>query len=105
MPSRQMVDPLRKQFRFAARRWREATRYLASPREIAIHESYQTIIDMGPGVVPFILEDLRDNGGQWYIALRRFVADPPEISQETARSTENVIATWLEWGRQHGYRI
>lgn len=83
--------------------WREATQFLSSPTEIAQHAAYQRIIAMGSSVVPLILEDLRDNGGDWYIALRRLVSDPPFISQETARSTRRVIDTWLEWGRQHGY--
>jgi hypothetical protein len=78
---------------------------LSSPTEIALHDAYQRIIDLGPGVVPFILEDLRDNGGDWYIALRRLVPDPPHINHETARSTQRVIETWLEWGRQHGYEL
>ncbi len=98
-------DRLCREFHALADWWREATQFLSSPTEIADHEAYQRIIDIGPRVVPFILEELRDNGGDWYIALRRLVADPPTINQETARSTTKVVDTWLEWGRQRGYRL
>lgn len=92
-------------FRDLADWWREGTAFLSSPREKATHPAYERIIAMGPMVVPFILEDLRDNGGDWYIALRKLATDPPQITSETARSTQAVVETWLEWGRRHGYRL
>lgn len=98
-------DPLREHFRDRADWWREGTMFLSSPREIASHPAYQKIIAMGPRVVPFILEDLRDNGGDWYIALRLLVSDPPQITQDTAKSARKVVEMWLEWGRQRGYRL
>lgn len=107
--TRQKANPLRVRFRDLADWWREGTMFLSSPREIASHDAYQRIINMGPQVVPLILEDLRDHGGDWYIALRQLArqleVDPPEMSQETARSTRRIVKAWLEWGRQYGYRL
>jgi hypothetical protein len=96
---------LRVQFRILADWWRDATQFLSSPTDITSHEAYQRIIALGPRVVPLILEDLRDRGGHWYIALRRLVTDPPQIDQETARSSRAVVDVWLNWGRAHGYRL
>jgi hypothetical protein len=92
-------------FRNLADWWREGTQYLSSPSEIAAHVAYQRIISLGPGVIPYILEDLRDRGGDWYIALRLLATDPPRIPPETARNTRQVIQAWLDWGRDRGYAL
>lgn len=83
--------------------WHEATGGMSSPTQIASHVAYQRVIAMGPGVVPLILEDLQARGGDWYVALRCLVVDPPHIGPEIAGDCRMIIATWLEWGHKHGY--
>lgn len=93
----------RDRFSVLADWWREATELFSSPSDIADHAAYQRIIAMGPAVVPFILEDLRDRGGKWYMALRSLVPDPPVIDSSAAGSAKRVRQLWLNWGREHGY--
>jgi hypothetical protein len=99
------IDWIEEKFQILVAWWREGTMYLSSPTESARHPAYQQVIAMGPAVIPLILRDLRDNGGNWYIALRNLVADPPYITAEAASNTQAVISEWLGWGRRHGYDV
>lgn len=100
------LDVLRRElFHALADWWRDATLHLSSPSEIGAHPAYQKIIAMGEDAIPLILEDLRDRGGKWYMALRRMVTDPPVIDSASSGNTSRVKEIWLEWGRQHGYRV
>ena len=49
--------------------WRRDTAGLSSPSEKAAHPAYQLIIQMGERVVPFILMDLEEHGGDWYVPI------------------------------------
>ena len=92
----------RQEFTALAEQWRKATGYLSSPSQMAMHPAYQRIIGMGPAVVPFILEDLRRTGAQWYWALQAITGEspvPPGV-RHTSRETRDI---WLRWGRDHGY--
>jgi hypothetical protein len=98
-PAEEAKDPLQELFDVRARWWREGTEYVSSPKEIAAHDAYREIILMGPRVIPYILRDLRDNGGDWYIALRAltggFSPVPPDV-----QTTNGVIDAWVRWGRE-----
>lgn len=82
--------------------WRRDTEGLSSPSEKAAHPAYQLIIQMGDKVVPFILADLKEHGGDWYIALRKITNARP-VSVGTSRNTADVVAAWLQWGRDNRY--
>ena len=60
---------LRTTFRELADTWRGETGGLSSPMQIAAHPAYQCIIGMGEQALPYIFEELRERGGQWYVAL------------------------------------
>ena len=85
-----------------AKEWHDATDHLSSPSQIAMHPAYQRIIGMGPSVVPFILEDLRQNGGEWYWALHAITGESP-VPSGVSHSSREVREIWLRWGREHGY--
>lgn len=88
---------LRTYFSALVQWWREGTEFLSSPGEIASHPAYQLIIGLGEAAVPLILEELRDRGGDWYIALRRITGASP-VPEGAARSSEAVRQHWLDWG-------
>ena len=82
--------------------WRRDTAGLSSPSEKAAHPAYQLIIQMGERVVPFILMDLEEHVGDWYIALRRITNARP-VPVGASRNTADVVAAWLQWGRDNHY--
>ena len=91
---------LRQQFLLLADKWHAATDSLSSSSEIAMHPAYQRIIGMGMVAVPFILDDLRQHGGQWYWALRAIVGYAP-YGRESAGNIPGMKEAWLKWGRAH----
>ena len=96
---------LRQRFQILATKWHNDTAGLSSPSQIAEHEAYQEIINMGPDVIPLILEELRDRGGHWYIALRKLVSDPPIIDPSMSGRMKEVRQIWVDWGRAAGYQL
>lgn len=95
--------PMEEKFRFLVKWWHEETGHLSSPADLVTHVAYQYIIHMGPAGIPYILQEIRDNGGAWYTAIRLLDNNTPEISQDIAKSTQLVIHTWERWGREQGY--
>ena len=89
-------------FERLAHQWRSDVMHLSSPTQMAMHDCYQMIIGMGPTALPFILEELRDRGGQWYWALRA-IAEHSPISPGAAGNIPAMRDAWLQWGVEHGY--
>jgi hypothetical protein len=82
--------------------WRRGTGGLSSPRAIASHPAYQQIIRMGEAVLPLIFQELRDNGGWWYPALRALTGKNPVPDEAKGKPPLNRQA-WLDWGQRNGH--
>ncbi|MBI4180730.1 MAG: hypothetical protein HY528_02255 [Chloroflexi bacterium] len=93
---------IRKKFVALANRWHEETDYLSSPLRITDNDAYLKIISMGEAVIPLILEDLRERGGNWYRALR-ILSDEDPVSPPVRGEVPKMKEAWLRWGRDKGY--
>lgn len=95
------------EFAELADQWHVETAYLSSPSQIASHPNYLEIIAWREHALPFILEDLRRRGGEWYRALRAITRslriDPPTLTEADLANSRRVQRAWLEWGERHGY--
>lgn len=92
---------LEERFREEADTWDRETVYLSSTLKIILHPSYQRIMAMGPGVVPFLLRDLQKNRRSWFWALRHLThADP--VPSEDQGNLDKMIAAWVAWGKREG---
>jgi len=92
---------LRERFLRLAAAWKLRSRYLSNPAQMAMIPEYQQIIGMGPAAVPYILDELRREPGQWFWALKAITdEDPAETS--TAGDVEAMAKAWLEWGVHRG---
>lgn len=80
--------------------WRKATGHLSSIDRKALHPAYQAIIATGLRGVPFILQELKANGGHWFWALRYMTGK--EIG-EPGQTLDELREAWLNWGRKQGY--
>lgn len=92
---------LPRQFRQLAALWKAETAGHSSPRALTRHPAYRQIIEMGPPAVPLILQDLAENGGWWYPALRALTGANPVPESARGQPPQNAAA-WLEWGRANG---
>ena len=66
------------------------------------HPAYQQIIAMGPPAVPWLLQRLAERPDHWFAALHQITGARPVPPESCGRFRE-MIAAWLEWGRQQGY--
>jgi hypothetical protein len=93
-------DPLAKEFRERMAEWKRDTRGLSSVSEIVMHPSYQWIMAKGELALPFILRDLRQNGGQWFHALY-YIHGRDEAAG--TKTIEAATAAWIEWGYKNNH--
>ena len=91
-------EELNREFRDLAAQWREETfgQSLAAPG--ILHPAYLRIIGMGEQAIPWILEELEERGGQWYVALQSITGEDP-VAKEDRGQRPRMRAAWQEWGR------
>jgi hypothetical protein len=66
------------------------------------HFAYFQILSMGRSVVPFLLREIANGTGTWYVALQYIVNETAE-SPEMRGNPTAVRQAWLEWGMRNGY--
>lgn len=88
-------------FRELVTTWRNETMHLSSTTAIVSSFYYYQIIGLGVEVVPLILKELRENGGQWYLALRALTNENP-VRAEDNGNIKKMKTAWLEWGGKKG---
>jgi len=69
---------------------------------MVMHPAYQRIIATGERIIPLILEELREHGGEWYWALRTITGESP-VPPEASGRRRLIKEAWLDWGRERGY--
>jgi hypothetical protein len=95
-PPAPISETTEEKFRRLADQWKKETRHLSSLSKIGMNPNYQKLIGMGHSALPFILRDLKDNGGHWLWAL--FVITEEDPSPDDA-TFEQARAAWIEWGK------
>jgi hypothetical protein len=96
------IKRIKEEFTELADHWHEETAHLSSPSRITGNDTYLKIISMGNSVIPLILQDLQDRGGDWYRALRILSGTDP-VSPEVRGEVPRMKEAWLRWGRHKGY--
>lgn len=89
-------------FAISAERWKAETKFLSDATKIVLHRDYQRIIDLGPEVIPYILERIGVGEGHWSWALESITGDHP-IEAEHHGNSHAVRDAWIRWGIEHGY--
>lgn len=92
---------IRVQFKELTKQWKADRRFASSTDAIVKHPAYQQIIELGPVVIPFILEELKNDPDYWFWALAALAKTNP-VPPESRGDLEEMTATWLDWGRTNG---
>lgn len=92
---------LEKTFLAHAERWQRETAFLSATPMIVMHESYQSIMSLGPDIVPILLKDLQENRRHWFWALHHLTGHDP-VSAKDRGNVDKMISAWIEWGRDRG---
>jgi hypothetical protein len=95
-------EDVKERFYRLASEWRAETAYVSSMTELVMHPKYQSIIGLGPRVLPILFKELQDDPDYWFWALRAITeADP--IAPEDAGILVRMTETWLTWAKEHNY--
>jgi hypothetical protein len=81
--------------------WREETIFTSDFIEKILNSAYQSIIGLGPAVVPHILASLKVQPDHWHWALSAITREDP-VPDDAAGDVVAIAEAWLAWGRQQG---
>jgi hypothetical protein len=82
--------------------WKQETLFSSSGSEITNHPAYQSIIELGPSVVPFVLIKLQEDPQHLFYALFKITDENPVKPNHVGMLTK-MKEDWLEWGATKGY--
>ena len=92
---------VRDRFRRLAAEWKDQSRYLSNPAQMAMLRPYQRIIGMGWPVVPLLLDELRRDPDQWFWALEAITEENP-VPPADVGHVRRAAAAWVAWGAARG---
>lgn len=101
--SKMKQKSLQKEFCGLVEKWKKETFSISSLTKIYAHPSYQRIIAMGTEGLPLVLNELKDNGGRWFYALKFMSGKAGEDVALGATDYDDARAAWLGWGYRHNY--
>jgi len=89
-------------FKKLAARWKNESRFMSSPFQMANLPSYRAIIGMGPAVIPLLLNELSNETDHWFFALWQLTGENP-VPEDAAGDIQRMAQAWLRWGEQRHY--
>jgi hypothetical protein len=95
-PTAQEIEACFEKF---ANDWERETQAVSSIPALISHPSYQRIIKLGWGVVPFLLRDLQANRRFWFPALYEITRIRP-FDRSDAGDSERMLQAWVKWGKR-----
>lgn len=90
---------LKKKFEHLKNTWKQETRFNSDIKSIINHPAYQEIIQLGPAVIPFILEELQNKPDHWFYVLTVLTGANP-IKDENRGVMNAMAQDWLEWAEK-----
>lgn len=97
-----LKEDLEIRFRELAEQWYMDTMPLSSYIEKILHPAYQKILVLGKGVVPFIMDEIRDMPNDWFWALRMLTDVDDPVTSEEAGNMQAMANAWLHWWDKEG---
>jgi hypothetical protein len=91
----QSID-IRKVFNELVAEWRRDTALESFVTKKVMHFAYQSIIGLGPAVVPLLLESLAEEPRDWFWALAAISREDPAVGIDRFG---DAARAWLQWGR------
>lgn len=82
-------------FNILRQKWDEDVQYQSSASKIIEHPAYQTIIALGEPMIPFIIQEVRNDDAHWFHALRKITGFTPDVGGNY--SIANLQRAWVNW--------
>jgi hypothetical protein len=83
--------------------WKAARGHTSSVNAWARLPAYRAIIDLGPDVIPLLLQQLQNDPDHWFWALKELTGENP-VTPESRGNVTEMAKCWLQWGKEKGYR-
>ena len=93
------------QFQKLISQWHEQREGMSWIAEMAMCPAYQSIVGMGPSVIPLVLAQLESEGDEpdhWFWALQAITEVNP-VADADRGNIVKMAEAWLRWGAQQGY--
>ncbi|HIJ77643.1 MAG TPA: hypothetical protein HPP81_13150 [Deltaproteobacteria bacterium] len=94
-------ESVQARFNRLAEEWKAEVSFVPSTLDMVLLPSYQKIIGMGWGAVPFILRELKEQPHHWFWALEAITGIDPTSPEDAGRISRQAEA-WIAWGYQKG---
>ncbi len=91
---------LKKRFDFYNSIWQSETIFSSSISEITNNSAYRSIIGLGQEVLPFIIDDLKNNDSHWFYALEALTGQNP-IKENHKGVVPLMKKDWIEWAKEN----
>jgi hypothetical protein len=91
---------IKKQFDFLNNLWQSETIFSSSINEIVNNSAYRSIIGLGGGVLPLIINDLKVSENHWFYALEAITGHNP-IKSEHIGIVPFMKNDWIEWAENN----
>lgn len=92
--------PLFQKFQLLKSKWLQETRFHSNTELIYSNKYYQQIIQLGPEVAPYIIEDLKKERNNWFQALAQILNVNP-VKPEHYGNLDAMINDWIIWHKQN----
>src|ERR1019366_3554460 len=102
-PATESVEDLAKRYAKLTAECDHDTRYSSKLKTKVEHPAFREIVAMGEKAVPLILAGLEKKPSHWTLALDEITVANP-LPEGSAGDLEKLVAAWIAWCRQQGYR-
>src|SRR5579863_1934277 len=96
------AEPIEDTFARLAKEWKDAARSLSYPADIKASAGYKELVQLGPSVVPLILQDMDSDPFHWFDVLTDITGEVP-FSSEDAGDVERMVEAWKRWGKARNF--
>jgi hypothetical protein len=94
---------VRDYFRDALARWQREAELSSLLAEKRTHPAYRQILGLGEEMIPLILKEIEIRPSFIFMALNDITGEDP-IPNEHRGRLSLMVADWLAWGTEHGFR-
>ena len=81
--------------------WKLESKHQSNTKQMAMLQSYQQIIGLGPSVLPLLLRELAREPDHWFWALEAITGQNP-VAADAVGNVAAMATAWLAWGRREG---
>jgi hypothetical protein len=95
--TREKNSELESKFNALVKTWQQETAGCSLTTRRYAHRAYQSILVLGPAVVPLILRELQERPDWWFEALKALTNQDPTKPTD---NFHNAVKAWIRWAQE-----